>query len=62
MDKSFIAGVGFAISYLVNAHGEDTIAGYLYREAGFTLKEYKESCDKYDIPKIKKAIKSVIIK
>jgi len=50
-----IQGVGIAIQYLINAHGEDSIAGYLFRETGYSLEEFEKYCDEYDLQYIRKA-------
>ena len=55
LEKGLVRGIGISIQFLINAHGEVTLAGELFKVSGYSLAEFEKVCDSYDMPFIKKA-------
>jgi len=54
IEKSgFIQGIGYSISFLKGSHGLCTEVEDLFKESGYSLKEFEDACDDYDIKYIK---------
>ena len=51
----FTQGVGYAIQYLINGHGENSLAEYLMQESGIHLSDFEKVCDDMDLEYIRKA-------
>jgi hypothetical protein len=57
-EKGFIRGVAWAVQILA-ARGEDTFAGELISNSGFTTKDFKAAAvDEYDMKAVRKIKRS----